>query len=603
MEVGEAMGSEAGDSRAGLTERSLPNEPERELQRLSRLYAALSLVNHAIVSRQSRPELFDSVCRALVEQGGFRMAWIGWNDAAARAIVPVAECGDEDGHVRAVRISTEDCPEGRGPTGTAFRERRPYICNDTAGEPSISPWRAAFERRRFRASAAFPIHEDGVVAGVLTVHADEVGFFQDKEIVLLTGAAADLSFALEDMIRDDERRRAEAAVLSEKAFSDTMLDSMPGVLYFYDRQGRFIRWNRNLESVSGYSRDEIAGMRPADFFDARTRADLGERIWEVFEKGESTFETLFVSKDGTATPYYFTGKRIVFDGGEHLVGMGVDISQRKRAERALLELNESLELKVAGRTAELQSALTRAEAADRIKSAFLASMSHELRTPLNSIIGFTGILLQGLAGPLNEEQLRQLGMVRGSARHLLELINDVLDISKIEAGQLEVRNKPFDVRASVERVVASVKPSAEKKGLSLEATVSPSLDRMMGDQRRFEQILYNLLGNAIKFTDQGGITLIADVVEADSPDAGGRGEAVRVRVSDTGIGIKPEDMATIFEPFRQVDAGLARLHEGTGLGLAICRKLAALLGGEITARSEWSKGSTFTVTLGLRSET
>jgi signal transduction histidine kinase len=231
-------------------------------------------------------------------------------------------------------------------------------------------------------------------------------------------------------------------------------------------------------------------------------------------------------------------------------------------------------------------------------------MSHELRTPLNSIIGFTGILHQGLAGPLTEEQLRQLGMVRGSARHLLDLINDVLDISKIEAGQLEVRNKPFDVRASVERVVASVKPSAEKKGLSLEATVSPSLDRMLGDQRRFEQILYNLLGNAIKFTDEGGVTLIADVVEALSREAGaGRGPAVRLRVSDTGIGIKPEDMATIFEPFRQVDAGLARLHEGTGLGLAICMKLAALLGGEITATSEWSKGSTFTVTLGLRRET
>ena len=264
-------------------------------------------------------------------------------------------------------------------------------------------------------------------------------------------------------------------------------------------------------------------------------------------------------------------------------------------------MNESLEAKVATRTTELEAARVRAEAADRLKSAFLATMSHELRTPLNSIIGFTGILLQGLAGPLNPEQNKQLGMVRTSARHLLELINDVLDLSKIEAGQLELRATPFDLRASIERVIATVKPQTEAKGLMLTTVLPPELGAMLSDQRRVDQILLNLLNNAIKFTDQGQVTLTAEPVQDFHPVPGMQPQpAVRLSVTDTGIGIKPEDIHKLFQPFRQIDSGLTRQHEGTGLGLAICRRLTTLLGGEISAASEWSKGSTFTVILPLQ---
>lgn len=688
---------------------------EAEIGRLSRLYAALSQVNQAIVWTHERQALLQKICAVLVEHGGFRMAWIGWADREAGLLLPVAECGDENGYLKNIRIRLDDSPEGRGPSGTAFREARPFLCNDLLNDPAALPWREEAGRRGLRASAVFPIRQKGEVCGTLNVYAGEAGFFQDKETALLDEAAYDLSYALDNLLREEERRQAEERLRAERLFSDTMIDSMPGVLYFCDMSGRFLRWNRNLEALSGYSAQEIAGMQPLDFFAEEHKELVGRRIAEVFETGESSVEAPFLTKDGVSMPFFFTGRRVVFDGKTCLVGAGIDISERRQAElalkkseqrlrstldnilegcqllgfdwrylylndaaarhnrrpnqellgncmqdmwpgiegtrifslvrrcleqrepfheeteftypdgqvgwfdvrgqpvpegvfvlsidiserhqaeAALRELNESLERKVGERTTELQAALVRAESADRLKSAFLATMSHELRTPLNSIIGFTGILLQGLAGELNPEQNKQLGMVRSSARHLLELINDVLDLSKIEAGQLEVKSAPFDLRASLERVLEVVHPLAERKRLFLRADIAPEVGRMTGDQRRVDQVLLNLMNNAIKFTEAGGVTLTAGLQEDFNA-----GPCVCIRVTDTGIGIRPEDMNSLFLPFRQIDSGLTRSHEGTGLGLAICRRLTQLMGGSISAASQHGVGSTFTVILPLQ---
>jgi PAS domain S-box-containing protein len=710
---------------------TLLKEQQREIAQLSRLYAALTKINQAIIWLPNQEQLFSSLCRILVEEGGFKMAWVGWNDPETNQLIPAAVCGDDNNYLSTIKVYSDDRPEGRGPSGLAFRSGQPYICNNMQQDAATLAWREEINSRGFHASAAFPIRANNKVCGTISVYAEQALFFQDKEITLLKETVDNISFALENLARVEKHQQAEMLAKNESLFSDMMIESMPGILYFYNNEGRFLRWNHNFQTVSGYSNEEIAKMHPLDFFAAEEKSTLAEKIGEVFKHGQAFVEASLLAKDGKKIPYLFTGRSVNFKDIDCLVGMGIDISGRKnaesrldeseqkyrelvesansiilrwdaqgyvtflnsfgqqffgytaeeiigqhiigtivpatdsagrdlqdlmqqicldtrifeqnvnenmrrsgervwiswtnkvvldaqgqvveilsignditeglRAEKEIRELNASLEKRVAERTEELQSALVRAEAADKIKSAFLATMSHELRTPLNSIIGFTGIILQGMAGPLNPEQTKQLGMVRGSAKHLLELINDVLDISKIEAGQLEVRSEPFNLIALIERVISLLTPIVEKKGLLLHTSITSDLGEITSDRRRLEQILINLINNAIKFTENGSITITAELINnfRTTPDAA-PAAFVKLSVADTGIGIKPEDLKLLFQPFRQIDSGLSRMHEGTGLGLAICRRLLELMGGQISATSEWSKGTEFIVLLPLQ---
>ncbi len=237
---------------------------------------------------------------------------------------------------------------------------------------------------------------------------------------------------------------------------------------------------------------------------------------------------------------------------------------------------------------EIEDKSGQLEAANRHKSEFLANMSHELRTPLNAIIGFSEVLLERMFGELNEKQNEYVDDVLSSGRHLLSLINDILDLSKVEAGRMDLELAQFDLPLAVENTITLVREGASRHGISLHREVDKRLGDFVGDERKIKQILLNLLSNAVKFTPEGGRVEVKAVLADGS---------VEISVSDTGIGIAPEDQEKIFEEFRQVGTDYAQKREGTGLGLTLTKKFVEIHGGKIWVESEQGKGSTFKFTL------
>lgn len=399
------------------------------------------------------------------------------------------------------------------------------------------------------------LHRDGIYIDVLSR-----GFLvenKDGNPIRLVGTHVDIS----------ERKYAEESLREREAYLRTIIEHMPVDFFSIDRDLVYTMQSPTSKMAIG----DVVGQRADEINVARDlRQAWLDELHQVFD-GEIVQHEHDVRTMTGEVRTYLSNVAPVYVEGDIIaaIGTSLDISAQKRASM------------------ELRDAKGRAEDADRLKSAFLATMSHELRTPLNSIIGFTGILLQSLAGPINEEQAKQLGMVQTSARHLLDLINDVLDISKIEAGQLEVAFEPFNLADLIRDIVGSTGPLAEAKGLNLTVDLDRTIEEIRSDRRRVGQIITNLLANAIKFTESGSVRVIC------TDD----GEDVILSVQDTGIGISEEDQAKLFVPFQQVDTGLKRKYEGTGLGLSICRRLGEKLGGAIVVESEPDNGSTFTVRL------
>jgi len=246
---------------------------------------------------------------------------------------------------------------------------------------------------------------------------------------------------------------------------------------------------------------------------------------------------------------------------------------------------------------ELGQARDAADASNRAKSQFLANMSHELRTPLNSIIGFSRVILKGIDGPLSDLQSQDLTSINNAGQHLLGLINDILDMARIEAGKMELVFDEVDLLDTVKGVMSTMVALIKEKPVKLIQDLQPGLPKVRADSMRVRQVLLNLLANAAKFTDTGSVTLRARPVDAISPASGLLEPFVQISIIDTGPGIAPEDMDKLFEPFSQVDASATRKAGGTGLGLSICRQLIDLHNGRIWAESELGRGSTFSFIL------
>ncbi len=385
-----------------------------------------------------------------------------------------------------------------------------------------------------------------------------------------------------------ERKRVEQLLQESEDRHRKLFDNNPHPTWVFDRETlEFLAVNDAAVRKYGYSRDEFLNMTIKDIRPPEDVPALLANVGCVGDGDESVGIWRHRRKDGTDIDVEITSYALSFAGHAAEVVVAVDVTQRRRDEAEKRKFTERL----ATSNQELELRNREVERATQLKSKFLASMSHELRTPLNAIVGFSDLLADGVPGELNAKQKRFINHIKQGSGHLLQLINDILDLSKIEAGQLELRCEDFQIKDALPEVLSTIRPLAMAKNIqvqhSLEADLSVHADRV-----RFKQVLYNLLSNAVKFTPRDGRINI---------DCGGKGSEVCVSVTDTGIGIRAEDQAVVFEEFRQVEDGKGNPTEGSGLGLAITKRLVEQQGGKISLESEPGIGSQFTFTLPMGS--
>ncbi|MBN2885761.1 MAG: PAS domain-containing protein, partial [Chromatiaceae bacterium] len=391
------------------------------------------------------------------------------------------------------------------------------------------------------------------------------------------------------------RRAAQSAWDTETRFHQ-LFERVDGVsVQGYDRNRTVIYWNPASEKVYGYRPEEAIGRQLEDLIipDPMRDAVVGSvNSWLAGAPAAPAGEMTLRRSDGS--PVHLFSSHVMLQGpnGEpQMYCLDIDLTEQKRMTEELERYRHHLEELVLARTAEISEARERAEAANRAKSAFLANMSHEIRSPMNAILGLTYLLGREAT---SDSQRERLGRIQTAGNHLLSIINDILDISKIEAGHFRLESQPFSVTELFDQVHALIEEEIHARGLQFVCELDALPEVLAGDNTRLRQALLNYLGNAIKFTREGEIRLRARVLEAGERDL-----LLRFEVEDSGIGIAPEDLAQLFQPFTQVDTSATRGYGGTGLGLAITRRLAHLMGGEAGASSTPGKGSIFWFTARL----
>jgi len=378
-----------------------------------------------------------------------------------------------------------------------------------------------------------------------------------------------------------EQMQLSQRLRDHQFYTRSLFESNIDAIMTTDPSGIITDVNRQMELLTGCTRDELIGAPFKNYFTDPGRAETSIKL-VLSEKKVTNYELTARARDGKETVVSFNATTF-YDRDRKLQGVFAaarDVTERKRLDQVLHEKN-----------VELENARAVAEKTNLAKSDFLANMSHELRTPLNSVIGFSEVLQDQLFGRINAKQHEYVKNILASGRHLLSLINDILDLSKVESGKMVLELAPFSLRETLDASLMMLREKAMKGGLGLQINLAPQADvAIVADQRKLKQIMFNLLSNAVKFTPSGGTVEVSGVRD---------GDFIEITVTDTGLGIKGEDIPKLFQPFTQLESAYTKEYEGTGLGLALTRQLVELNGGRIWVKSLFGTGSSFSFTIPL----
>jgi PAS domain S-box-containing protein len=549
---------------------------EREIQRLNRLYAALSHINQAVVRANSREALLQEACRILVDQAGFPMAYIRWPHGERRELMLAARAGEPNDYFSAALVSTDIAAPDQCPTVKAVLEGHACVYNELPEQPSPASWQAAALQAGWHSAAAFLIAETGEDRGALAVFSDQPRFFSPKEEELLANVAGDVAFGLRSLRQAEERRHA----LEQVRLQAAALQSAANAIVITDRTGLILWVNTAFEQLTGYTLTEVRGRSTRMLKSDRQSPTFFREMWDIILTGGSwRGELVNRRKDGRLYDEEMTITPVTNAEGEvtHFIAIKQDISERKRAEAELVAARDKLEETVAERTVQLVEANTNLQT-------FAYTAAHDLRSPLRSIKAFTGFALEEYGAALGDTGRSYLQRVAQSADQMERLLTDLLEYSKL--SQTELKLEPVALNQAVNEALAMLE--ADILALRAEIQVEGNLPAVRGHPATVVLILTNFISNALKFTARGVPPQIRIRAEQTST-------FVRVWVSDNGIGITPEQLHRLFQVFQRLHS--KQTYPGTGLGLAIVRKGAERMGGRVGVESDYGRGSRFWIEL------
>jgi PAS domain S-box-containing protein len=537
---------------------------ETRIQHLNNMLGAIRNVNQLITREKDKERLVQESCILLVENRGWQLAWILLVGKDQRYITAASAGADEQFLFLVEQMKRGNYP--RCVRDTLIQGQPFIVCDDVRKQHkdcvliNCLAGEGAFTAR---------LEHEGKVYGTITVGVLPELVLDREEQSLFQELVTDLSYALAGIESEEERQRAEDSL---KLFRSLIEQSNDAIEVINPETGCLLDANERAFTNLGYTREEFLSLKVSDIDPIVDESMFSKIVEKVRKSGSTTIETRHRRKDGSNFPVEVNIKYVCLDR-DYLVTVARDITERKRAEEIQRE-NEYLTY------------------ASKVKSDFLANMSHELRSPLNAVIGFSELLKMKTAGELNEKQQQYVSDILTSGKHLLYLINDILDLSKVEAGKIDLVIEKVHVPQAINEGLTLVKENAMKDKISLKVELDHELGFVEVDKHRLKQILFNLLSNAVKFSKPEGGTVTVKTRK--------EGDMAQISVSDTGIGIREEDMGKLFKEFEQISAGTTKKYGGTGLGLSISKKLVELHGGTIMAESEFGRGSTFTFLLPLK---